>query len=167
MFCRAFGRKSAHDSPERLFGIPRFESGSKEPIGECDACRCLLLRCVADFQHVIGIVTVSDFLHSADHLNETNETLENENKASIAERLAHLCQRTDGFESDKPEVAGQIMTSPVITALASDNVADLVAHFTRHTIHHIPIVDEKRKLLGMLTREDVLAARDRSKHAAE
>ncbi len=79
---------------------------------------------------------------------------------NMAERLAWLRQRTPGFESSKPEAAGQLMSSPVITVGIHDHIADLVPIFTRHNIHHLPVVDDSRKLVGMLTREDVMAARD-------
>lgn len=101
-------------------------------------------------RHVIGIVTVSDFVHHADQL--PHETL--------AERLAHLRHRTTTLESDKPEVAGQIMTQPVLTADAEQPLAEVAQLFTANHIHHIPVVDPQKKLVGMLTRTDVMAACD-------
>ncbi len=101
-------------------------------------------------RHVIGIVTVSDFVHHADQL--PHETL--------AERLAHLRRRTTRLESDKPEVAGQIMTQPVLTAREDQPLSEVAQQFTANNIHHIPVVDAKDKLVGMLTREDVMAACD-------
>ncbi len=98
--------------------------------------------------HVVGIVTVSDFVHHAEQL--PHETL--------AERLAHLRHRTTRLESDKPEVAGQIMTRPVLTANEGQPLSEVALQFTANHIHHIPVVDPKQKLVGMLTREDVMAA---------
>ena len=51
------------------------------------------------------------------------------------------------------------MTSPVVTAQVDDEVGELVSVFNQHGIHHLPVVDDSRKLVGMLTREDVMAAR--------
>ncbi len=99
-------------------------------------------------RHVIGIVTVSDFVRHAEPLPQ--ETL--------MERLTHLRQRTTGLESDKPEVAGQIMTRPVLTANEDQPLSEVAQQFTANHIHHIPVVDLKQKLVGMLTREDVMAA---------
>ncbi len=101
-------------------------------------------------RHVIGIVTVSDFVHHADKL--PHETL--------AERLAHLRHRTTTLESDKPEVAGQIMSQPVLTADEDQPLADVAQLFTANHIHHIPVIDPNRKLVGILTRADVMAACD-------
>jgi CBS domain-containing membrane protein len=82
-----------------------------------------------------------------------------QSESTIAEQLAQLRKRTPGFESDKPEVAGQIMTTPVITVQQTDLLAELAPLFTKNAIHHLPVVDDNRKLVGMLTREDILAAR--------
>ena len=101
-------------------------------------------------RHVIGIVTVSDFVHHADQL--PHETL--------AERLAHLRRRTTTLESDKPEVAGQIMTRPVLTAREDQPLSEVAPQFTANHIHHIPVIDGRDKLVGILTRADVMAACD-------
>jgi CBS domain-containing membrane protein len=113
------------------------------------------LPVVDNFQRVIGMVTVSNFVHLASDESE-HSSLEAQ---SIAERLSQLRQRTPGFESDKAEVVGQIMSSPAITAGQHERIADKLELFREHHIHHLPIVDHKRKLVGMLTREDIMAAR--------
>ena len=112
------------------------------------------LPVVDSFRRVQGIITVSDFVHMA------SESQGDENESQgMAERLARLRQRTPGFESSKAEVVGQLMTAPVITARVDDEVGELVSVFNQHGIHHLPVVDDNRKLVGMLTREDVMAAR--------
>jgi len=110
---------------------------------------------VDNFLRVIGIVTVSNFVHLA----SDNSDSPLPEPQSMAERLAQLRQRTPGFESDKAEVAGQIMNSPAITAQHDDRITDKIDLFNEHHIHHLPIVDDDRKLVGMLTREDIMAAR--------
>jgi len=113
------------------------------------------LPVVDNFQHVIGMITVSNFVHLAS--DSADEPLPESH--SMAERLAQLRQRTHGFESNKAEVVGQIMTSPVISARQDERVADKLGLFNQHHIHHLPILDDKRKLVGILTREDIMAAR--------
>jgi CBS domain-containing membrane protein len=105
---------------------------------------------VVDRGHnIIGMVTVSNFVHHANRLQHP----------TLKERLAHLRHPTPGFESNKPEVAGQIMSSPVITVTEDDYVSTTVPLFAGHKIHHLPVTDERGKLQGMLTREDVMAMR--------
>jgi CBS domain-containing membrane protein len=112
------------------------------------------LPVVDSFCRVQGIITVSDFVRMA-----SESHVESEAPQSMAERLASMRQRTPGFESNKLEVVGQLMSAPVLTAKVSDEVSELVPLFTNHAIHHLPVVDERRKLVGMVTREDVMAAR--------
>ena len=116
------------------------------------------LPVVDSFRRVQGIITVTDFVRMANEFREEGEAAD-DGHLVMARRLAGLRQRTPGFESSKPEVAGQLMTAPVVTAQTDDRVSDLVPLFTEHAIHHLPVVDHQRKLVGMLTREDVMAAR--------
>lgn len=99
--------------------------------------------------NLLGMVTVRDFVHHADQLEHP----------TLMDRITHLIHRTPSLESDKPEVAGQIMATPVLSVGEHDNVSAIVGVFSRHNIHHLPVVDEKGKLCGMLTRGDIMAAR--------
>lgn len=112
------------------------------------------LPVVDSFRRVKGMITVSDFVHMASVVHPDD----GESRA-MAERLASVRARTPGFESSKAEVVGQLMTTPAITAQVGDEVGELVSIFNKHGIHHLPVVDDDRKLVGMLTREDVMAAK--------
>ena len=99
-------------------------------------------------RHVIGIVTRSDFLrHAALH-----------DQRSIAIRLRAFLLRTPHTHSDKHEVVGQIMTARVATALETRPVVELVPLMADVGHHHVPIVDAERKLVGMVTQTDLVAA---------
>ena len=111
------------------------------------------LTVVDSFRRVKGIITVSDFVRMASEHPDGYE------HCDMAERLARVRQRTPGFESSKAEVVGQLMTAPVVTAQPDDEVNELVSVFNQHGIHHLPVLNDSRKLVGMLTREDVMAAR--------
>ena len=102
---------------------------------------------VDPFRRVLGMVTRSDFLRHAEGRTEGNHAL----------RLARLLRRTPGFHSDKPEAAGQIMSAPAVTAWEDETVAEVLPRFAAHRIHHLPVVDRQGRLVGMLTRADVLA----------
>ncbi len=60
-----------------------------------------------------------------------------------------------GTRSNKPEVVGQLMVSAVITLPESAHVSEAVSIFTIQGISHIPIMNEERRLSGMLSRTDV------------
>lgn len=106
------------------------------------------LPVVDSFRRVIGIVTVADFLRQLDDTTA----------AGLAVRLQGLLRRTPGETSQKAEVVGQIMTTNVYTATVSTPVAELVHRLSDSGLHHIPVLDERRKLVGMVTQSDLIAA---------
>jgi CBS domain-containing protein len=53
-------------------------------------------------------------------------------------------------------VAREIMSSPVITASPETTFRELVATMLQHSISGLPVVDDKGRLLGMVTEADLL-----------
>lgn len=99
-------------------------------------------------QRVIGIITLVDFLKRADL--KTYDTFQ--------DKLMKFVKRTSGMASDKPEVVGQIMAAPVYTAKETMHIVELVPLLSERGLHHIPIVDAERRLIGMVTQSDLIAA---------
>ena len=99
-------------------------------------------------RHVIGIVTQSDFFRhaSAKQFN------------SLGRKLKELIKASPTVTSQKPEVAGQIMTSPAVTAAVTEHLPELARLLTERGIHQVPIVDARGKLAGMITQTDLIAA---------
>ena len=106
------------------------------------------LPVVDNFQRLIGIITVADFLRQLDDTTA----------AGLAVRLQGLLKRTPGVISEKAEVVGQIMSSNVYSASIDTPVAELVLQLSDRGMHHIPVLDEKKKLVGMVTQSDLIAA---------
>jgi CBS domain-containing membrane protein len=99
-------------------------------------------------RRVIGIITLVDFLKRANL--KTYDTFQ--------DKLIKFIKRTPGIRSDKPEVVGQIMASPVYSAKESMHIVELVPLLSERGLHHIPIVDAERRLIGMVTQSDLIAA---------
>ncbi len=99
-------------------------------------------------QRVIGIITLVDFLKRANL--KTYDTFQ--------EKLMKFIKRTPGMESNKPEVVGQIMAAPVYSAKETMHIVELVPLLSERGLHHIPIVNEERRLVGMVTQSDLIAA---------
>ena len=97
---------------------------------------------------VIGIVTPIDFTKHADL-----DALE-----SYSIKLKRFLQRTTSTHSEKPEVVGQIMSSPVVTARDEQQVIELMPLMSEHDVHHIPIINKDRRLVGIITQSDLLSA---------
>lgn len=99
-------------------------------------------------RRVIGIITLVDFLKRANL--KTYDTFQ--------DRLVKFIKRTPGVTSDKPEVVGQIMAHPVYSAKDTMHIVELVPLLSQRGLHHIPIVDAERRLIGMVTQSDLIAA---------
>lgn len=99
-------------------------------------------------RRVIGIITLVDFLKRANL--KTYETFQ--------DKLIKFIRRTPGMFSSKPEVVGQIMASPVHTANEDTHIVELVPLLSDNGLHHIPIVNAERRLTGMVTQSDLIAA---------
>lgn len=99
-------------------------------------------------RRVVGIVTLVDFMKNA-NLDVYD---------SFEEKLRQLLRRTRLMHSSKPEVVGQIMSHPVRTARHDMHIVELVPLLSDQGLHHIPIVNEERRLIGMVTQSDLVAA---------
>jgi CBS domain-containing membrane protein len=104
---------------------------------------------VVDNAHrVAGIVTVADFLRHA-RLDEYS---------GLASRLQGMLRPSGLTHTDRPEVVGQIMTRQVRVASASRHALELIPLFSAAGHHHLPIIDEDKRLVGILTQTDLVRA---------
>ncbi|ACB33741.1 CBS domain containing membrane protein [Leptothrix cholodnii SP-6] len=113
--------------------------------------RIKALPVVDRYGFIVGIVTQADFLRSAelDHPDGLDR---------INTRLGRLLRPTPGINSDKPEVVGQIMSRQVRVASAERPLNELVPLFSSTGHHHIPIIGERNRLVGIITQTDLVAA---------
>lgn len=98
---------------------------------------------------VAGIISERDFLK---HMGADN--------ASFMAIVA-ACLRGKGCAAlgIRKGLAGDIMSSPVISAGEAATLGEVAALLTRRNINRVPIVEEPRgKLLGILTRSDLVQA---------
>ncbi len=106
------------------------------------------LPVVDRFGTLIGILTVADFLRQLDDTTA----------AGLAVRLQGLLRRTPGETSEKAEVVGQIMTANAQSARLDTPIFDLVRSLSDKNLHHIPVLDERHRVVGMVTQSDLIAA---------
>lgn len=106
------------------------------------------LPVVDKLHRIVGIITLADFMrHAKVDVHE-----------SFGERLREFVKRSTTMHSDKPEVVGQIMTRQVRVASADRHVVELMPLFSEGGHHHIPIIGEKNKLVGIITQSDFVKA---------
>lgn len=99
-------------------------------------------------RRVIGIVTKADFLHHA----------EMELHEGLGQRLTNLLRPSQLTHTEKHEVVGQIMTKEVFTADANQSIVDLVPLMSDSEVHQMPVIDEQKRLVGMISQTDMIAA---------
>ncbi|MFI8451444.1 CBS domain-containing protein [Streptomyces erythrochromogenes] len=87
-----------------------------------------------DDDHVVGVVSQTDLL-------------------ARAAPDPHQAQETDRAE---PPTAGSIMSAPAVTVRAEETAADAARLMTRRGIERLPVVDEEDRLVGIVTRRDLL-----------
>lgn len=96
---------------------------------------------------VVGILTDEDLLERAGL----------EQHLSIAERLEeHMLQAEFTALRKSPLKVADVMTSPAITVHENEPLGVAAARMAEHGIKRLPVLDEKGKLVGVLSRVDVL-----------
>lgn len=97
-------------------------------------------------RHVIGIITIADFLKD------------------VASQSRHyrsgLEQLMAGSENPAVEQrpVSQIMTRPVITEQMDAPVSVLIKKLSDWGMHHVPIVNAQQELVGMITQSDLIGS---------
>lgn len=96
---------------------------------------------------VVGMLTDEDLLERAGL----------EQRLSVAERLEKetLQAEIDALRAS-PLKAADVMTSPAITIRNDEPLGVAAARMAEHRIKRLPVLDEKGKLVGVLSRVDVL-----------
>lgn len=152
-----------------LVGVAVFQAIGSTPVSAALAAglalallhrhRIRALPVVDRARRVIGMVTLVDFLKHAQ--------LDPRDHLSLGRRIRQLLTPTPGIHSEKSEVVGQIMTSPVQTATEHESVVELVPRLSDQGLHHVPVVDDERRLSGMVTQSDLVAALYRAQDSGQ
>ncbi|MET3984480.1 CBS domain-containing protein [Streptomyces sp. PvR034] len=66
----------------------------------------------------------------------------------------HPCEQ--GTTAAVPPTAGDVMSAPAVTVHPEETVADAARLMTRRSIERLPVVDVEDRLVGIVTRRDLL-----------
>jgi CBS-domain-containing membrane protein len=103
---------------------------------------------IDDDYRVIGIVSESDLL--------TKEALAGSNPHALSGMIRHREQaKANGLD------AGDLMTSPAVTVGPDEPVSQAARLMYGNRVKRLPVVDADKKLIGIVTRTDVLTVYDR------
>jgi len=153
---RAYDRKLAElrcaDIMSRELVTVQFGTPLQEAWALLRSRRIKALPVVDRAFRIAGIITVADFMRAAEL--DVYEGFE--------DKLRTLVRTTRSVYASKPEVVGQIMTRNVRVAGIQRRLLDLIPLFGSTGHHHIPIIGEGERLVGMITQSDVVAALGRA-----
>jgi CBS domain-containing protein len=102
-------------------------------------------------RRVLGVVSEADVVRS-----ETAGT----GRAGVLARARALAGQHAGVS--KPRTAGEAMTSPAVTIRSDRTVMEAAHVIADRGVNRLPVVDEDDRLVGMVTRADVVRAFVRS-----
>jgi CBS domain-containing protein len=122
--------------------------GPDEPLGA--AARALERAGVSgapvlDGDRVVGVVTLRDILRST-----------GDGGGPVATTGPWLRHERDLDRSGR--LVADIMSRRTVTVRASDSVVDAAAHMQAAGVNRVPVVDDDHGLVGILTRDDIVAA---------
>jgi CBS domain-containing protein len=93
-------------------------------------------------RHVAGVVSEGDLLAARDHNPMAGHGL----KHRLASRKQH-----------QPRTAEQLMTSPAVTTNPDATIAGAARLMNAHHVRRLPVVDPHGKLIGIVSRRDLLS----------
>ena len=114
--------------------------------------RIKALPVVDKAMHIVGIITRADFMRAA----------ELDAREGYGAKLRKLVRTPASVFSGKSEMVGQIMTRNVRVAGMERYLVELLPLFGSTGHHHLPIVGEGERLVGMITQSDLVAALGRA-----
>jgi CBS domain-containing membrane protein len=97
---------------------------------------------------VLGVVGMTDFLNQVNVKSDTG----------MISQLNDFINKTKGVYTQKHEYAGHLMSKPAIVIQSEQHILELFEIFYSHNIHHIPVIDNDKKLVGIITPKDLLQA---------
>jgi CBS domain-containing membrane protein len=103
-------------------------------------------------KRVLGIITLEDFLKSA--AVDFHQT--------FGQRIRGFMRNTIPGLNALPNAVGQVMSKPVRVISEDRNMLDLAEIFCGDGHHHIPVINAKKELVGMITQSDFVKAIDQS-----
>ena len=139
---RTMGQVRCADVMTRSPLAARVEMPLRDAWALMRAHRIKALPVVDGRQHLLGIVTVADFMRQID--------------LDVHEGLAWRLRSLVRPRPAQARNVGQIMTRTVRVASQDRLLIDLVPVFSENGHRHIPIIDDEQHLVGIITQSDLI-----------
>jgi CBS domain-containing protein len=110
---------------------------------------------VNDEKKIVGIISDTDIIRYSHTINVI--PLSNlSGWVSPYADIADLASMKKGFDLLHTTLVSQIMTKKVYSAKESSPVTEVAKLMNKHKINRVPIVDDDDKLVGIITRSDMV-----------
>jgi CBS domain-containing membrane protein len=110
---------------------------------------------VDDEDRVIGVIGEADILALAGLKREHG----------FKDILRHMLGEPVPARKKTGDTVGEVMSSPPITARPDDDIKDVATILDERRIKRLPVVDEEGKLIGVISRADIIRIMGRDAHA--
>jgi len=122
----------------------------KEVAGLLGEHRISGLPVVDEDDQVIGVVSETDLMA---HQAEAPDPYEPKKRFRLADLTRGAKRRAAKATA---RTAGQLMTEPPVTVHADDTIVEAARTMAQHRVERLPVLDEEQRLVGIVTRRDVL-----------
>ncbi len=82
----------------------------------------------------------------------------------LSERDCLVSMSSAVFYASRPDTVGERMSSDVTVVHGDDDIFRVTSEFVSHPYRRLPVVDEQGRLIGLITRHDLLRFLDRVLH---
>lgn len=108
------------------------------------------LPVVDDDEKVIGVISETDLLARQAEAPDPYGSRPRFRFAALTRRGRRQAAKAEA------RTAGRLMTEPPVTARAEDTVVEAARTIAEHRVERLPVVDEEDRLVGIVTRRDLL-----------
>ncbi len=108
------------------------------------------LPVVDEDEKVIGVISETDLMV---HQAETPDPYEPKKRFRL-DRLTRAGR--ERAAKARARTAGRLMTEPPVTVRADDTIVEAARTMAQHHIERLPVLDEEGRLVGIVTRRDLL-----------
>ncbi|MFZ3573048.1 CBS domain-containing protein [Streptomyces sp. BH097] len=109
------------------------------------------LPVVDEDSHVIGVISETDLL--ARQVRADDGTYGRARRIRLP--ALHRAARKEARRATA-RTAGALMSQPPVTVHAEDTIAEAARTMAHHKVERLPVVDEEERLVGIVTRRDLL-----------
>jgi len=108
------------------------------------------LPVVDEDEKVIGVISETDLMVRQAETPDPYEPKKHHRLAALTHEGKTRAAKT------RARTAGQLMTEPPITVHADNSIVEAARSMAQHRVERLPVLDEENRLVGIVTRRDLL-----------